>query len=245
MSCPSDLELAAELDGEATANRAKEISEHASGCASCRERRARLSAARAALLRAPSPSDEAFASEILSRLPATSSSPRRAPVFAAAALVSIAALGSVFLSRGVEDPAPRGSSLDVSRAVGFELLAADGSRIDGRLPVGRPIAARIFNRSKKALFLALFAADERGQLFWIEPAYDSEANDPSSIAVPAEPQIFETSSAVAFDDLRGEARVFGVFSEAQLKVKEIERLFAEGRLPSASVVVEQKLEVTP
>ena len=98
-------------------------------------------------------------------------------------------------------------------------------------------------------YLAIFAADEHGHVYWYYPSWPAGARPPAAFRARAGSGPFELTEAVRhpFDGRR--LKLYGVFSDDPLPVDALERASASptlsGSIGRAGVVVEQVIEVRP
>lgn len=79
------------------------------------------------------------------------------------------------------------------------------------------------NRSKtQHRFLMIFAVDQAGRVFWYYPAYVNPAEDPESIKIKGSENPQTLSQQVRHELRPGRLRLFGVFSDAPLRVRAME-----------------------
>lgn len=244
-ACPTQDELIALLDGEATENRAAELRAHIQRCSSCQREWATLEGLKRALA-APVPgipAPDAIA-KLMRRIEAEERAPtpprkpaRRWPFALGGALAAAAAVAAIWLgaratSRGEDLFASRGASAVASlqRNVGVSIHRA-GERL-------APLAAAEAVTKDTAYavsyvnlgpagsaFLMVFAVDARGEVHWIEPAYLDAADDPAAIALDhAEVDVTLPTAAVLEAPAPGPLRLVSLVSPRPLRVSQIEAL---------------------
>ncbi len=86
----------------------------------------------------------------------------------------------------------------------------------------------------EAGYLAIFAVDGRGEVFWYEPAWTDPAQEPKSRRVEPSDRPQELPEAVRHALAPGPLRLFAVVMDAPLSVRDI-----EARLPPSAVDAEE------
>lgn len=192
MSCPS-LELwleALDLGGAAPEGA------HRADCAVCAGRRAEARDLLAALGAAAPPSplgEDEFVARVLAALPAEApprAAARRvlawaAPLAAAAVIAFVLATRPPVredapVARGTRDTAAKWCEVAVARPEGLQFLA-DGAHV----PADAALAFRVRHEGAKTAWLGIFAVTEQGRVAWYYPAYESAADDPVTMRLPA------------------------------------------------------------
>jgi hypothetical protein len=249
--CPTEDDLIALLDGEATENRAASLRAHLQRCASCREARASLEHLRDALAApiAGVPAEGAV-ERILRRIeaePTEPASPPRLPrersrlAFALTAVGALAAAAAVAVSPrlggdfGVVTARGRahdGGAHSLHRDVGVTVRRggdrlqplADGESVSGDTTYA--VSYRNLGPGASA-FLMVFAVDSARAVHWIEPAYLVAGDDPSSSPLEHAAEDRLLPAAVALDDpAPGELHVVTLLTPRPLRVSQIEGLRA-------------------
>ena len=203
-ACPSNVELAALVDGELVEARARALRAHAGTCVSCRKAIARfeqlttdLRESFPAILRADSKA--AFADAVLARLDEPRRGARSWPLRVAA--ISVAATVSLAVGIAWRHAAPsgewtaRGSAANAgSDSPVGRVLVRFGRVTGGQFNVitpGAPIdphevlAAEVGRTQHGRFFLLAFIVDAGGERHWIYPAYETGASPPSADPLPA------------------------------------------------------------
>jgi hypothetical protein len=237
--CPSEEELIALFDGEATENDAAELRAHLSRCAACREVSASFGEIREALsVPLPGVPAPGATERILARLqaePLAAEPPRRLRprvlalaglIAAAAVFVLVPRLGAdrEFTARGA--PTARSLRRDVGVSVrrGDEQLAL----LAAGAIVGPGTTYAISYRNLGAngsAHMMVFAVDAARAVHWIQPAYLDAKDDPASL-----PLTHATSDAVlpAAAELAapapGPLRIVTLVTPRPLRVSQIEAL---------------------
>ncbi len=192
MSCPS-LELwleALDLGGAAPEGA------HPDDCATCAGRQAEARDLLAALGAAAPPSplgEDEFVARVLAALPAAAAprpSWRRvvswsAPLAAAAVIVFVLATRPPVredapVARGSRDVAAKWCEVAVARPEGVQFLADDA-----HVPADASLAFRVRHGGPEPAWLGIFAVTEAGRVAWYYPAYESAADDPVTVRLPA------------------------------------------------------------
>ncbi|MFT3767915.1 MAG: zf-HC2 domain-containing protein [Minicystis sp.] len=246
MSCATEDELIALLDGEVTENRAAALRAHLERCAACRETWASLDALRGDLAAPLAGVPLAGAAErILARIEAAPAarparSRRRAGAWIGAALGVAAVAAAIVLvprlgrEREIGELAARGASSPRSlrRDVGVTVFRA-ADRLVPLVPGEAVGADTTYAASYRNLgpdgtaFLMVFAVDAGRTVHWIHPAYLDAKTDPAS--VPLAHALTETvlPGAAALDQpAHGALRIVTLISAQPIHVSQIEALGA-------------------
>ncbi len=243
-TCPSEDDLIALLDGEATENRAAELRAHLRGCASCQATQASLERLRddiAALVDVP---EEATAPRILERIQAAPVAPMQARPsrrlvypLAAAGVLAVAAAAALwprlsgdpgtFAARG---HGPEGVVRSLHRDVGVTVRRstaglpplADGEGVSGETTYA--VTYRNLGAGASA-FLMVLAVDSAHAVHWIYPAYLDAKDDPSSVPLDHAVENHLLPATVTLDSpAPGELRVITLVTPRPLRVSQIEAL---------------------
>jgi hypothetical protein len=223
---------------------------HLPGCASCGERYRRHLLLASLDRRVPS------ARRRLARGLGLPVSPR-ARVWPARALVAATALAALVLiarPRAAERPdVPAARGLG-ARDVGFIWIyrlangAAPALVVDHVAP-NDELAFAYANPAGKR-YLAIFAADEHGHVYWYYPGWPAGARPPAAFHARAGAGPFELTEAVRHPLDGRRLDLYGVFSDEPLGVDALERASAAPRglpasLGAGAVIVRRALEVRP
>jgi len=208
----------------------REMREHLEGCASCREyyeRRQLLASVdpgaappRIRLARGLGLEHERPPLRLLSPLPALAA--------VAAAAVALLVLWPMlsggekeFASRGNEPPSVPALLLVYQVPRGGELRLADTS-----IGANDELAFAYENRDGKRRLL-VFGVDDSGRIYWYHPAWTDAGSNPQAVAIEAGPERRELPEAVSHR-LEGQTlRLFGVFTDEPLTVRDVERMLKE------------------
>lgn len=124
-------------------------------------------------------------------------------------------------ARGV---VPEGLRATVQAFVGRAAPGSAPALLEGaRLGPGDGILVRYSNHSTAAVYLMVFALDERGSVHWLHPAYLNESTNPTSLELARNvthrvlPEVAEPEDAAA-----GALRVYALLSPRALDVKSVE-----------------------
>lgn len=248
MTCLTDDQLAARVDGELTENQNRTADAHLSTCGHCRAMLDRMRRAVQALPAAvPSRDDAAFSREVIDGLTRAGRSPLRS-AWSRPLGLAVAALLAVVLvprlrspSRDEEVFTARGgpNRLDLAREAGLAVFVHPGSAPGSKHPpaprevvrAGDGFSFELFNRTKEALYTAVLAVDASGEVHWFYPAWRDSSEDPSSVEVPPGSPAHALSDGVTPEGLApGELQVLAVFTRTPLRVSQIERALREGPL---------------
>jgi hypothetical protein len=232
------MELFQWLDGEATANRARQLEAHVAGCPACRRELTAQQRLVGRLSEPPKPPDERDVQAVMARLRAQP--PVRRTLWspgwrAGLAAACVAMLGAaLWLARPERTPdlfAARGAghAHSLERHVGVELLSAGAPPVRLRsgvvLPLGTPLFAHYRNLGETPAFLLLFAQDAAGELHWLYPAYLVAGEEPRSVElVPSVRETAMPEAVVLEAPAAGPLRVFALVSARPLSVLEVEHL---------------------
>lgn len=236
--CPEPMELFQWLDGEATANRARELESHLANCPHCRRELAGQERLIARLREPPPLPDERDVQAVMTRirlqpLPRHSRwSPAWIGGLAAACLAAlVVTLWRAAPSTSSEQFTARGaqSAPSLHRQVGVDLLSVGQPPV--RLRSGAivqpttPLFARYRNLGEVPAYLLLFAQDSAGELHWLYPAYLTLGEDPRSISLPPASQDTPMSEAVVLDHpAAGPLEVFALVTSEPIRVLDVEGL---------------------
>ncbi len=264
MICPEHDVLIALGDGELPESQARNVRAHAAECTRCRLALSEL-ATLTGDLRAPVPgalgrrSAEAFADDVLAKLDAPVSSPRRSVPRWVSALAFAAALplaltvasrlvstspGQEWTARGGASGAPATTRTLVrfGRVSGttFEPIA-EGARLDA----DALLTAEIGGTEGPPRYMLAFLVDAAGDRHWIAPSYEPGAPPPSSLALPVTVAPRVLGSMVRLDrPASGPARLVAIVLERSESVEHVEQARLEelspehlgARYPGALVV---------
>ena len=249
-ACPTQDELIALLDGEATENRAAELRAHLKRCPACQRAWAALEDLTRALA-APVPGTPApdAVAKLMRRIEAEERAPappqgraRRFPFALGGALAAAAAVVALWLgvratNHDADLFAARGAKAAASlqRDVGVVVHRA-GERLEP-LAAGEVVtqetayAVSYVNLGRAdAAFLMVFAVDAAGEVHWLEPAYLSAADDPGAIKIEhAEVATTLPTAAVLDAPAPGPLRIVSLISPRPLHVSQIEALAPSDR----------------
>lgn len=131
-------------------------------------------------------------------------------------------------------------------------VAADGvtrtQRAGGQIRSGEPLAFSFTNPGDYAR-LMVFAVDDGGRVFWFWPAWTNPADDPSSIIISPGSEPMELGESVRHPLRPGHVTIYGLFSPADHRVREVEAALARGGPAGLKaldgVLWSQTLDVTP
>jgi hypothetical protein len=194
-------------------------------------------------------SADAFVSQVLqacAREPAVRppvKAPRARALLLAGALAAAAAAVVAVLPQAAkvdEHWAARGkapgSSLRQAQAELFYVRAGKALAAEGAaLHAGDGFLVRCANASEKQTFLAVFARDAQGEIHWLYPAYSDARQNPHSLEIAAHAPEHALDEVVEPDaPAAGPMRVFALFTDAPLSVREVEARLLGGSLADVS-----------
>lgn len=250
--CPASEEWAAWASGEVTVERHRRLTEHAVSCRRCALEAERLRTLTAELrCIALAPAAPGFTAAVLSKLH-TPRRPRWQLTAAGAACVVL--LGLVLVRQDTQTGfAARGAGAARGSRVGCEVYVHEPGHAALRLQAGQRVKSEagysfvISNRSQEQQHLMLFALDARAELHWFYPAFEAPDHDPSSVVVPATPQVQALPEGVTPEDpAPGPIQFVALFSPTALRVSEVEaRVKAGGLSALTSVHAGVQLQVLP
>ena len=196
MRCYSNEELVKAELGELTINQVSSMDEHAAACSRCAQARTAIRQLTADLARSPEPTqDDGFVARVMAARETATLTPsarrQRAPWFAAAAMVLLAA-GTVKLVMDNSGPKEswtargrKGGSNASLRTPASEVMVMRGGQLlplSGQsLSPADAFAVRYVNPTDDTHYLAAFAVDAVGTVHWIFPDYVDASTDPPSI----------------------------------------------------------------
>ncbi|APR85936.1 Hypothetical protein A7982_11285 [Minicystis rosea] len=247
MTCPTEEELIALLDGEATERRASELRAHLGRCQACREVWASLEELRAMLaaplIGVPLPG----ASERIQMRIAAELAPRVTPVrsqrrvfawlgaalgmaAAVAAVVVIAPRNGLDRDAGMLSPRGDGAVRSLRRDVGVSIFRAseklvpiaDGETVDAATAYA--VSHRNIGPDGSA-FLMVFAVDAAHVVHWIHPAYLDAKTDPASVSLAHADRDTVLPGAVTLEaPAPGSLRIVTLIGSQPIHVSQIEAL---------------------
>ncbi len=244
MTCLTEEELLASIDGGIAPNERTTLESHLASCGTCRASLQELELLVGDLAALPELDEEAHVKNVMARLGekrpllAKRRSPRWQIFGGALSAVAIAA-GALLLLRHEpslrDDPAfaSRGAANEhtLSRDVGIRLLTGDKtlSPVTAGATVTSDAAftGAYTNVHDKPAYVLLFAVDSKGEVHWLYPAYASSAQNPGSVALRrAEAEAVMGTSVVLDAPAPGLLRFVTVVTDQPLHVLDIEGLRA-------------------
>jgi hypothetical protein len=236
MRCVSAEELVKAELGELTVNQVRTVDAHLAACETCAHSRAEIRELESALGRVDTPSQgERFVERVMAARSDTRGLPTRRlgiPIFAAAAVVLLAAGSAMFASgtwKTQDTWTARGSkararthvpSCDVLVMRDGKLLPVSGQT----LSAADAFAVRYANPTNQTRYLAAFAVDVAGAVHWLFPEYVDAATDPPSIPLASTTDEQLLPQVVAPDGpAPGPMRVVTLMSREPTSVRPIER----------------------
>lgn len=252
MNCPDSEKWLLSSLGELSVNEAAELLRHRRECVDCR-RAARVGEQMLADLgsrESGEASADVFVSQVLQAcvraelapLPVKKASRARAVLLVSALAAAAAAMVVMppqaanvdehWTARG-KGP---GSSLQQAQAELFYVRAGKALAAEGAaLHAGDGFLVRCANASEKQTFLAVFARDAQGEIHWLYPAYSDASQNPRSIEIAAHAAEHVLDEVVEPDaPALGPMRVFALFTDAPLSVREVEARLLGGSSANVS-----------
>jgi hypothetical protein len=241
MTCPAPEKLAALADGEATHNEAAQLTQHVAHCAECRATQRRVLAAIDGLRQGSVVAERpGFVTEVMGRIE-KGAAPRGCGVARYAMAMAALLVGFIAWTatrKGEEPPefaARGGSSQAVERRLGFEVFrhapTAEAIGANGGMKPGDGLSFVLYNRTGRETQFMLFAVDAKSDVHWFYPAYQSEAENPKSLPLPAAPQVLALREGVTPENpAPGEFKVVALFHEKPLEVRDVEASIERGGL---------------
>ncbi len=211
--------------GEPTGER--EMRQHLVDCPPCRDHYERH-----LHLATVDPQAALPAGERLARGLGLSAAPR--PVtrrWAVLALSASAACAVAVLTVGLRhDPAglqPRGGpSTSRSQLLAYEVTTAAGIRpAVSAIQADSALAFAYANMGHRER-LMIFAVDETRHVYWYHPAWEKPGDDPVAVEIRRDDGLHELTQAVRHRFSGHRLRLFGVFADRVMSVREVERLVA-------------------
>lgn len=240
MNCLTEDELLAWLDAPEP-----EASAHVRECERCRSASAELRTFLGDVAALPPFDEDAHVAKILRRIDVRGRRWRIAAVVATVALAASIVLlvrprsDETFTARGAA------SAASLRRDVGLVVHTGDARLEDGAvIPPDARLSAATTNLHPRPVRLLLFAIDAANTVHWLAPAYLDSKTNPESITVERSERNRRLPTEVVLEDpAEGALRIVAVFTEAPLRVSDIETRSAdalsvsslERAFPSASV----------
>jgi anti-sigma factor RsiW len=248
--CPTEDDLIALLDGEATENRAADLRAHLQRCASCQATQASFERLRDAIAELSDVPEEGTAPRLLERIQAAPAAPvtprqqrRLAYPLAVAGVLAVAAAAAIwprlhgdpgrdagtFAARG---HGHEGAARSLHRDVGVTVRRgtarlpplADGEDVSNETTYA--VSYRNLGAGASA-FLMVLAVDSAHAVHWIHPAYLDAKDDPSSVPLDHAVEDHLLPATVTLDSpAPGELHVITLVTPRPLRVSQIEALSA-------------------
>jgi len=228
MSCPLLALVDRHFEGRISPDEERVLRDHLAGCAACRERYQRR-----LLLQRLDPRALPARERLAVGLGLTKS---RRPWMLPVALLAPAAAAVILLLLLLPRPAPVPDAGFVTRGGGTEAQAVRllAYRIP---PAGKPAPLEAeMSASDELAFaylnpagsrrLLVFGVDARGRVAWYHPAWTDPAADPVAVPIDETPGVHELPEAVRHPLPEGPLVIHGLFLDAPLSVREVERRLA-------------------
>ncbi len=242
MTCLTEEQLLASIDGGIAPNERAALDAHLAGCASCRASLAELGALVGDLAAPPEFDEDAHVKSVMARLDdarplaVRTARPRWqivAPMVSAFAL----AAGALLFVRGGSAPPPepaftaRGGASEhtLAREVGVRVMTGTSTLsplVAGmRLQPDAPFTAAVTNVHDGPAYLLLFAVDTKGEVHWLHPAYASAVDNPASVTLRRSSTELPMGTSVILEDAApGVLRFVSIVTDQPLHVLDIEGL---------------------
>ena len=225
MTCPAEEALSAWVDGQGD----QALSQHVRSCAACAKQVEQLRAVVRELAQLELAREApAFTSAVQAKLGARPAKRPFVPLFAAGAVLAacLAVLGVWPQQQGFE---ARGGGDATGSRLGFEVYVHQKGRAAARLAEAQRVSTStgysfvVLNRSHQQQYLMLFALDAHKDVHWFYPAFVDPKSDPSSLLVPAAPEVRALPEGITPERAAaGPVRFVALFTAAPLRVAEIE-----------------------
>ena len=121
-----------------------------------------------------------------------------------------------FVSRG-EDGRGEATRLWIYRVPPGEQAVSAGDEMDATDEL-----AFAYENTEGRKYLLVFGLDEHGNVYWYHPAWTEPSENPPATSVSTEPGIHELPEAVRHPIEGDRLRIFGIFTDRPLTVKQVE-----------------------
>lgn len=254
-ACIMQRSVDAHFGGAITPEEEQRLRAHLPGCARCSKRYERRLLLASLDPEAPAPVDRLAHALGIAAREATPQT-RRGSRLSGAVLVLAAAAAALLLVWTRPSPdagfASRGGAATDAEEIFVYRSRPGGAPTPaaGRIARGDELAFAYANPAKKAQLL-VFGIDEHGHVFWYHPAWTDPAQDPASIAIEGGPARRELREAIGQDLDGAKLEIHGLFLDAPLTVKALERSLEGRRAPLGPLALPGAidhvvtLEVTP
>jgi hypothetical protein len=216
---------------------------HLAGCPLCRERYRRQLIAEAAL-----PDGEERAGERLWReVERVAARPHPARPWLISLALATAAAAVLMIARPTPPVArgPAGAALAPSLHV-FRASESGVEPVAGQIHAGDGLLFAYSNPGSAYSHLMVFAADQRGHVYWYYPAYQREGEDPRAVAIEPYRTGVELREVIRQPLPPGPLRLYALFLSTAEPVSAIEAQVARGEVRTPSGHQESwALEVLP
>jgi hypothetical protein len=135
--------------------------------------------------------------------------------------------------------AARGTADRASRVFAYRIGSDDEARPVDRVILRSDELAFAYENPAGWHYLLVFAVDERGRVYWYHPTWQDAADNPRAIAIEPGATRRELSAATRHDLDAAQLRLYFVFTEAALSVRDVESVIAAAPPLAASLAVPQ------
>ncbi len=102
-------------------------------------------------------------------------------------------------------------------------------RVDKAIGASDEVAFAYANPTGKK-YMLVFAVDDRDKVYWYYPAWTEPKHNPTAIPIKATPKLHELPEAIRHQYAGARLRVFGVFLNKALTVRQVEAAIKSGNL---------------
>jgi hypothetical protein len=157
------------------------------------------------------------------------------------ALTALAALVLLLLEKPAEFAARAGEpAAQVAEVFVYRVQPGQTGQAAANVTVGSSMRAAdelAFAYVNSAGFsrLLIFGEDEHGHVYWYHPAWSDESANPRAIAIGSGSELRELPESIAHNLDGKRLRIRSIFSNAELSVRDVERLLAKERAGGGSL----------
>jgi hypothetical protein len=135
--------------------------------------------------------------------------------------------------------AARGTADHASRVFAYRIGSDDEARPVDRVVLRSDELAFAYENPAGWHYLLVFAVDERGRVYWYHPTWQDAADNPRAIAIEPGATRRELPAATRHDLDTAQLRLYFVFTEAALSVRDVESVIAAAPPLAASLAAPQ------
>ena len=152
----------------------------------------------------------------------------RRPLSALLLLGASAAAIMVLFARTTSEPVPRGRPGATAREPAVFLYRSTGGHkaeaITRRVRPDDGVLVAYSNPTTDLKYLLVFAANERGDVYWYYPAYEKVDDDPAAVPIRTQAQAVELGEEIRHELKPGPLRMFAVFLSRPWRVRDVEKI---------------------